>query len=169
MFDTFGTAVEALFTARFRVEKLHAYFTKCQINRSASHIHHRFLLKQSAIILRAIKTSAKSWCRIQWCHQNTHIGLCFSSWCARDFPRIYDTLVKVYFWYPNLIYTSSIPSLLVHVQRNGHWSHIFWTILKVDIDSGSLVNNLQLSSSWSNRFITWFLILFNWEQWKPCL
>ena len=58
MFDTYGAAVEALFSARFRVEKLHAYFTKCQINWSASHIHHRFLLKQSAIILRAIKTSA---------------------------------------------------------------------------------------------------------------
>ena len=56
--------------------------------------------------------------------------------------------------------------ILVHPQGTLACDHIFWGSWKVDIDSGSLVNNLQLSSSWSNRFITWFLFLFNWEHWE---
>ena len=54
--------------------------------------------------------------------------------------------------------------ILVHPQGTLPCDHIFWDRSKVDIDSGSLVNNLQLSSSWSNRFITWILFLFNWEH-----
>ena len=83
-------------------------------------------------------------------------------------PNAYETKILSYiivlhfavvfmrWWWP--------PKRANGLRRCGHWSHIFWTILKVDIDSGSLVNNLQLSSSWSNRFITWILFLFNWEH-----
>ena len=56
--------------------------------------------------------------------------------------------------------------ILVHPQGTLACDHIFWGSWKVDINSGSLVSNLQLSSSWSNRFITWFLFLFNWEHWE---
>ena len=35
----------------------------------------------------------------------------------------------------------------MHLYKNGCRSYIFWTIPKVDTDSDSFVNNLQLSSS----------------------
>ena len=54
--------------------------------------------------------------------------------------------------------------ILVHPHGTLPCDHIFWGSWKVDIDSGSLVSNLQLSSSWSNRFITWILFLFIWEH-----